>query len=55
MLPIGKADGALLVTVKLALAVQLSDTIGEPKLTLVEVHATLVVPEAAAGAEIVGF
>jgi len=51
VLPNGKAAGALLVT---EATEQLSAVVGVPKTTLVDVQLTLVVPEAAAGAVIVG-
>jgi hypothetical protein len=49
--PKGKAAGALLVT---EATEQLSAVVGVPKTTLVDVHATFVVPVVAAGAVIVG-
>ena len=49
--PNGKAAGALLVT---EATEQLSAVVGVPKTTLVEVHPTLVVPDVAEGAVIVG-
>ena len=52
VIPIGNAAGASLVT---DATPQLSAVTGVPSTTLVDVHATLVVPEVAAGAVIVGF
>ena len=52
VVPIGKALGAVLVTL---FTPQLSLVIGVPSTTLVDVQATLVVPDVAAGAVIVGF
>jgi hypothetical protein len=51
VIPIGKATGALLVTVATE---QLSEVVGVPKTTLVDVHPILVVPVVAEGAVIVG-